>query len=131
ARWRGRARSAGCPTSPGLASRRGCGAGPPTAAPSWCAITRARHPPPASPIWSGIIARRDPGTTEVEPRYDNGRTVRFSQGTDATEIHSDTMAPWEGTRVLFLQHPSDPIVWWSEDLLFNRPDWLKERRGRG
>src|SRR4029453_15416142 len=36
-------------------------------------------PPNASPIWSGIIARRDPGTTEVEPRYDNGRTVRFSQ----------------------------------------------------
>jgi uncharacterized membrane protein len=87
-------------------------------------------PPNASPIWSGIIARRDPGTTEVEPRYDNGRTVRFSQGTDATEIHSDTMAPWEGTRVLFLQHPSDPIVWWSEDLLFNRPDWLKEPPGR-
>jgi uncharacterized membrane protein len=87
-------------------------------------------PPNASPIWSGIIARRDPGTTEVEPRYDNGRTVRFSQGVDANEIHSDTMAPWEGTRVLFLQHPSDPIVWWSADLLFNRPDWLKEPPGR-
>jgi uncharacterized membrane protein len=87
-------------------------------------------PPNASPIWSGIIARRDPGTTEVEPRYDNGRTVRFSQGIDSKEIHDDTMSPWEGTRVLFLQHPSDPIVWWSEDLLFNRPDWLKEPPGR-
>src|SRR6185436_11097321 len=64
-------------------------------------------PPNASPIWSGIIARRDPGTTAVAPRYDNGCTVRFSQGIDANEIHSDTMAPWEGTRVLFLQHPSD------------------------
>jgi uncharacterized membrane protein len=87
-------------------------------------------PPNASPIWSGILARRDPGTTAVNPRYDNGRTVRFSQGVDANEIHSDTMSPWEGTRVLFLQHPSDPIVWWSEDLLFNRPDWLKEPPGR-
>jgi len=87
-------------------------------------------PPNASPIWSGIIARRDPGTTAVAPRYDNGRTVRFSQGIDANEIHSDTMAPWEGTRVLFLQHPSDPIVWWSQDLLFNRPDWLREPPGR-
>jgi uncharacterized membrane protein len=86
-------------------------------------------PPNASPLWSGAIARRDPGTTEVEPRYDNGRTVRFSQGTDAREIHDDTMQPWEGTRVLFLQHPSDPIVWWSEDLLFTRPDWLKEPPG--
>jgi uncharacterized membrane protein len=87
-------------------------------------------PPNASPLWSGIVARRDPGTTAVDPRYDNGRTVRFSQGIDANEIHSDTMSPWEGTRVLFLQHPSDPIVWWSEDLLFNRPDWLREPPGR-
>ena len=87
-------------------------------------------PPNASPLWSAITARRDPGTPEVEPRYDNGRTVRFSQASDAEEIAGDTAAPWEGTRVLFLQHPSDPIVWWSEDLLFNRPDWLKEPPGR-
>jgi uncharacterized membrane protein len=87
-------------------------------------------PPNASPIWSGIIARRDPGSPEVQPRYDNGRTVRFSQATDAKEIHDDTMTPWQGTKVLFLQHASDPIVWWSADLLFNRPDWLKEPPGR-
>jgi uncharacterized membrane protein len=87
-------------------------------------------PPNASPLWRAITARRDPGTPEVEPRYDNGRTVRFSQASDAEEIARDTAAPWEGTRVLFLQHASDPIVWWSEDLLFNRPDWLKEPPGR-
>jgi uncharacterized membrane protein len=87
-------------------------------------------PPNASPLWSAITARRDPGTPEVEPRYDNGRTVRFSQASDAAEIALDTAAPWEGTRVLFLQHSSDPIVWWSQDLLFNRPDWLKEPPGR-
>jgi uncharacterized membrane protein len=87
-------------------------------------------PPNASPLWSAITARRDPGTPEVEPRYDNGRTVRFSQASDAAEIARDTAAPWEGTRVLFLQHASDPIVWWSDDLLFNQPDWLKEPPGR-
>jgi uncharacterized membrane protein len=87
-------------------------------------------PPNASPLWKGLTVRRDPGTPEVEPRYDNGRTVRFSQATDVAEIAGDTSAPWDGTRVLFLQHPSDPIVWWSEDLLFNRPDWLREPPGR-
>jgi uncharacterized membrane protein len=87
-------------------------------------------PPNASPLWKAITVRRDPGTPEVEPRYDNGRTVRFSEGTDTAEIVEDTEQPWEGTRVLFLQHPSDPIVWWSEDLLFNRPDWLREPPGR-
>jgi uncharacterized membrane protein len=87
-------------------------------------------PPNASPLWRGLTVRRDPGTPEVEPRYDNGRTVRFSQGTDPTEIARDTEPPWEGTRVLFLQHSSDPIVWWSPDLLFSRPDWLVEPPGR-
>ena len=87
-------------------------------------------PPNPSPLWRGLTIRRDPGTPEVEPRYDNGRTVRFSQATNTPEIVGDTDAPWEGTRVLFLQHPSDPIVWWSEDLMFSRPDWLKEPPGR-
>jgi uncharacterized membrane protein len=86
-------------------------------------------PPNASPLWGAITARRDPGTPEVEPRYDNGRTVRFSPASDAAEIARNTAAPWEGTRVLFLQHASDPIVWWSDNLLFNRPDWLKEAPG--
>jgi len=87
-------------------------------------------PPDASPLWKAITVRRDPGTPEIEPRYDNGRTVRFSQSTGPADIRRDTDSPWEGTRVLFLQHPSDPIVWWSEDLLLNRPEWLKEPPGR-
>jgi uncharacterized membrane protein len=87
-------------------------------------------PPDASPLWKAITVRRDPGTPEIEPRYDNGRTARFSQSTGPADIRRDTDSPWEGTRVLFLQHPSDPIVWWSEDLLLNRPEWLKEPPGR-
>ena len=66
----------------------------------------------------------------MSPRYDNGRTVRFSQGGNTEEIARDTAAPWEGSRVLFLQHASDPIVWWSPDLLFSRPDWLIEPAGQ-
>lgn len=87
-------------------------------------------PPNASPLWRAIVERRDPGTPQVEPRYDNGRTVRFSQGTSPDEIARDTAAPWQGTRVLFLQHASDPIVWWSPDLLTARPDWLREPPGK-
>jgi uncharacterized membrane protein len=39
-------------------------------------------------------------------------------------------AAWDGTRVLYLQHPSDPIVWWNTDLLLHEPDWLDEPHGR-
>jgi uncharacterized membrane protein len=87
-------------------------------------------PPNASPLWTAITQRRDPGTPQVEPRYDNGRTVRFSQAASPAEVAADTEAPWSGTRVLFLQHASDPVVWWSPDLLFERPDWLREPPGR-
>ena len=48
---------------------------------------------------------------------------------DGAEIAEDAAGPWEGTRVMFLQHPSDPIIWWSPDLLFSRPDWLIEPAG--
>ncbi|MFV8244842.1 alpha/beta hydrolase [Mycolicibacterium peregrinum] len=86
-------------------------------------------PPNASPLWRGLTVRRDPGTPQVRPRYDNGRTVRFSEAADAAQIAADAAEPWEGTRVLFLQHPSDPIIWWSTDLLFSEPDWLVEPPG--
>jgi uncharacterized membrane protein len=86
-------------------------------------------PPHESPLWHALIVRRDPDTPMVEPRYDNGRTVRFSQATNTAAITRVAAPPWEGTRVLFLQHPSDPIVWWSPDLLFSRPDWLVEPPG--
>src|SRR5690606_4220279 len=86
-------------------------------------------PPNASPLWRAVTARRDPGTPQVAPRYDNGRTVRFSEAANPEQVAADTAAPWEGTRVLFLQHPSDPVTWWSPDLLFERPDWLVEPPG--
>lgn len=86
-------------------------------------------PPQASPLWHALIVRRDPSTTEVQPRYDNGRTVRFSEAIDPSDVTRLAGPPWLGTRVLFLQHPSDPVVWWSPDLLFGRPDWLIEPRG--
>ena len=87
-------------------------------------------PPQASPLWHALIVRRDPDTTEVQPRYDNGRTVRFSEAIDPADVARQVTPPWTGTRVLFLQHPSDPVVWWSPDLLFGRPDWLVEPPGR-
>ena len=31
--------------------------------------------------------------------------------------------------VVYLQHASDPIVWWSTRLIWRRPDWLSEPHG--
>ncbi|WP_059016767.1 alpha/beta-hydrolase family protein [Mycobacterium sp. M26] len=87
-------------------------------------------PPNASALWKALTVRRDPGTPEVQPRYDNGRTVRFAQSAGPAEIERVAAEPpWKGTRVLYLQHPSDPVVWWTPDLLFAKPDWLREAPG--
>ena len=86
-------------------------------------------PPNASSLWKALTDRRDPRTPEVQPRYDNGRVVRFAQASSPAEIAAVAAPPWESPRVLFLQHPSDPVVWWSSDLLFERPDWLAEPPG--
>lgn len=86
-------------------------------------------PPNESRLWRAVTERRDPGTPEVQPRYDNGRTVRFTQSSSAAEVAAVAAPPWRETRVLFMQHASDPVVWWSSDLLFRRPDWLSEPPG--
>ncbi|MFM8598084.1 MAG: alpha/beta hydrolase [Mycobacterium sp.] len=86
-------------------------------------------PPNASRLWRALTARRDPGTPEVAPRYDGGRTVRFAQSSSSAEIATVAAPPWPRTRVLYLQHASDPVVWWSPNLLLRRPDWLTEPPG--
>ncbi len=86
-------------------------------------------PPNESRLWKALTDRRDPGTPEVQPRYDNGRTVRFAQAAGPAEIAAVAAPRWEGTRVLYLQHASDPVVWWSPHLFLRKPDWLKEPPG--
>lgn len=85
-------------------------------------------PPHSNEMWSALVERRDPGTPEVEPVYAAGIAVRF--GSEVADLaQPDT--PWLDPRVVYLQHPTDPIVWWSPDLLLSRPDWLVEPRGEG
>lgn len=82
-------------------------------------------PPNANTLWRSLVERRDPGTSEVAPVYASGLVVRFA---DSVADLDRPDAPWIEPRVLYLQNASDPIVWWSPDLLFNRPDWLGESR---
>lgn len=84
-------------------------------------------PPNFNPLYRSFIDDRDPGSREVEPVYRDGRTIRFSNR--PRDPVPPAGAPWPDTRVLYMQHPSDPITWWSTDLIWNRPDWLEEPRG--
>ena len=85
-------------------------------------------PPNFNTLFREFSDHRDPGSPEIQPVYKNGRTVRFA--TDAGSSVPPAGQPWEGTRVLYLMHPSDPIVWWTPRLLFTEPDWIGETPGK-
>ncbi|WP_297008373.1 alpha/beta-hydrolase family protein [uncultured Corynebacterium sp.] len=77
-------------------------------------------------LWREATDRRDAGSPERLPVYDGGEHVRFAASTGDLDIPD---AEWREPRTVYLQHASDPITWWSPDLVFNEPDWLRESRG--
>lgn len=77
-------------------------------------------------IWTHLTRYRDPGSPEWLPIYNKGENVRFVAEPPNLQRPED---PWGQPRVVYLQHASDPIAWWSPDLLFAEPDWLREPRG--
>ena len=77
-------------------------------------------------IWTDLTATRDRGSPEWLPIYEDGHHARFvARPGDLSRPD----AAWGRPRVVYLQHASDPIAWWNPDLLFRRPDWLREKRG--
>ncbi|MFI1582464.1 alpha/beta-hydrolase family protein [Embleya sp. NPDC020630] len=84
-------------------------------------------PPFASRLWNRIKDDRDRGTPVWRPVYDAGRNVRFAQF-PADDLRRPP-GPWGHPRVVYLQNASDPVVWWSPDLLFDRPAWLRAPLG--
>lgn len=81
-------------------------------------------PPNFNTLFRDFVDNRDSGSTEITPVYQNGETVRFSNDPTAGIPPADQ--PWSGTRVLYMMNGSDPIVWWSPNLLFSKPDWLSD-----
>lgn len=77
-------------------------------------------------LWRTVVDGRDPGSPEWQPVVDDGATVRFASGPADLAVPG---ADWGAPRVVYLQHASDPVVWWSWDLLTRQPDWLSEPRG--
>lgn len=77
-------------------------------------------------IWTDLTRNRDKDSPEWLPVFDKGENVRFVARPDNLGRPDDL---WGEPRVVYLQHASDPIAWWSPDLLFEEPDWLREPRG--
>lgn len=83
-------------------------------------------PPNVNPLWRELVRARDEGTPQHLPVVDEGRAVRFAA---TPEDLAAPAARWELPRVVYLQHASDPVVWWTPRLALRRPEWLAEPPG--
>lgn len=88
--------------------------------------------PAFTPMHATLTAARHKGSPEVAPVVDNARRVRFvNEPSDLrTDLYGRELGPWGFPRLVYAQHPSDPVVWWNKKLIWTQPDWLRERAGR-
>lgn len=87
--------------------------------------------PSFTPLWQQLTARSRPGSPAVAPVIDAGRHIRVV--TRPRDLHRNYWGglyeQWRHPRVVYAQHPSDPVVWFDLSLLWREPAWLQQRVG--
>jgi uncharacterized membrane protein len=78
-------------------------------------------PPFVNDLHTQLVESRQKGTAPWQPIYGDGRTVRF---TAEQNLLSKPSGLWGPTRLVYLQHNSDPVVFFSPSLAFSAPEWL-------
>lgn len=77
--------------------------------------------PSFTTTWEVLTEHRDPPSPMITPIIDDGRTVRFSSTPRSSHSLWDLGQDWSNPRIVYLQHASDAVVWWSPDLLWSPP----------
>jgi uncharacterized membrane protein len=84
--------------------------------------------PFATGAWRDATANRDPDSPWWLPRIGDGSVLRFSNGNG--DLVGDRRR-WGPLRTVFLQYPSDPIVFFEPAMLWRMPAWLNGARAEG
>jgi uncharacterized membrane protein len=82
-------------------------------------------PPFASRTWTEVTATRLAGTPQWLPKARTGNVFRFFTASEQNQIGE---GGWGPVRILYLQYPSDPIVFFETGMWHRQPDWLKPPR---
>ncbi|MEM6460360.1 MAG: alpha/beta-hydrolase family protein [Pseudomonadota bacterium] len=80
-------------------------------------------PPFPSDLWNRVQRSRNDGSPWVAPQIDDGSLVRYASHTNNG---SQAVDEWGDMRILFLQYPSDPIVFFDPLSLLRPPVWMRE-----
>ncbi len=78
--------------------------------------------PSFTPVWAEAQDNRDPGSSYALPVLQDGAHVRWADEWGGLEA---LPGEWESSRVAYLQHGNDPIVWIGPSVVWSKPEWLK------
>lgn len=82
-------------------------------------------PPFPSSNWRSVVRNRNADSPAWLPTFRDGRLLRFTAQKNSLEPNK----PWGPMRNVYVQYASDPMVWFSPDLAWNRPAWLTNPPG--
>lgn len=85
-------------------------------------------PPFPSAFWNTVQQDRNEGSLWVQPKVGDGSLIRFAARADDGSAGA---ADWGDMRIMFLQYPSDPIVFFDPLSFFRSPIWMREPPGDG
>lgn len=83
-------------------------------------------PPFANSFWPKVLVGRNPDSPAFLPRLDDGQLVRVIGPSNS---ETQQFEPWGPLKIVYLLHPSDAISFFSFDLWYKAPDWLRSERG--
>lgn len=73
-------------------------------------------------VWSALQASRQPHSPAWAPVYGRDPSMRLVD-------HGPELVGTPPSRVLWIQHPSDPVGWWSWSTLWSPPAWMTRPTG--
>jgi uncharacterized membrane protein len=83
-------------------------------------------PPFPSAVWAKASRYRNPGSPIWLPKFRDGSMLRFTGRECSLHEHGEH---WGPMRLVYIQHASDPMTFFTPDLLYQKPDWLAGERG--
>lgn len=83
-------------------------------------------PPFPSTVWQRAVADRNSDSPPWLPTFRDGSMIRFT-GRESTIDQAGER--WGPMRFVYIQHPSDPMCFFSPNLAWHSPAWLHGERG--
>ena len=78
-------------------------------------------PTNSNPVWGQVTAARRSGSPVWRPVYGDGTRVVFAN--DGSQLPSSASGT---SRIVYLQHSSDPVTWWDVATLWRAPEWISQ-----